>query len=347
MKGVLLVNLGSPNSPSVAHVRRYLREFLMDGRVLDVPWPVRFCIVHFAILPSRPKQSAHAYQSIWTAEGSPLIVISQKVRSKLQATVPVPVALAMRYQQPSIPQAVRNLLERGVNEVLLVPLFPHYAMSSYETAVERVNEVAAQLAPAMRIRVQPPFYDAPDYIEAMVGNAQPFLYGGYDHLLFSFHGLPERHLRKSDRSGRHCLATANCCEAAHPAHATCYRAQAFKTVAAFVKAAGVPKDKYSVAFQSRLGRDPWLKPYTDLELPRLANAGVKKLLVMCPAFVSDCLETLEEIGIRGKESFESSGGGKLELIPCLNEHPLWIAALEKMVKSFTGPEPVPAAAARP
>jgi ferrochelatase len=333
-KGILLVNLGSPDSPAVGDVRRYLREFLMDGRVLDAPWPVRFCVVHFAILPFRPKHSAEVYQKIWTADGSPLVVISRKVQAKLQQRVSVPVELAMRYQNPSIPHAVRSLAQKGVDEVLLIPLFPHYAMSSFETAVERVKEVAAALAPKMRVQVQPPCFEEPDYIAALVGNAQEHLKRGYDHLLFSFHGLPERHLRKSDPTGRHCLATETCCTTASPAHARCYRAQCFKTVAAFVKRAGVPEGKYSIAFQSRLGRDPWLKPYTDFELPRLAQKGVRKLLVMCPAFVSDCLETIEEIGLRGRETFLGAGGAEFALIPCLNEHPLWLAALENMVSRF-------------
>jgi len=337
-KGVLLVNLGSPDSPSAADVRRYLREFLMDGYVLDVNWLVRFCIVHFAILPFRPKQSAEAYHKIWTPAGSPLVVTSRNVQAKLQQRVSVPVELAMRYQNPSISQAVRNLAQKGVDEVLLVPLFPHYAMSSFETAVERVKVVVAALAPQMRLKVQPPCFEDPDFITALVGRAQEFLKRDYDHLLFSFHGLPERHLRKSDPTGRHCLAAENCCATASPAHATCYRAQCFKTVAAFVKQAGVPEGKYSIAFQSRLGRDPWLKPYTDFELPRLAQNGIKKLLVMCPAFVSDCLETLEEIGLRGRETFLEAGGAEFALIPCLNEHPLWLEALEKMVGRFMAPE---------
>ena len=338
-RGVLLVNLGSPDSPSVADVRRYLREFLMDGRVLDVNWLLRFCIVHFTILPSRPRQSAEAYHKIWTPAGSPLVVTSRNVQAKLQRRVPVPVELAMRYQHPSIPQAVRNLGQQGVDEVLLIPLFPHYAMSSFETAVERVKEVAAALAPPMRVQVQPPCFDQPDYIVALAASTREFLQGGYDHLLFSFHGLPERHMRKADPTGCHCLAAENCCETPSPAHATCYRAQCFKTVAAFVQQAGVPKDKYSISFQSRLGRDPWLKPYTDCELPRLAERGVKKLLVICPAFVSDCLETLEEIGLRGRDAFLAAGGKDFALIPCLNEHPLWLTALERMVGRFLAPEP--------
>jgi ferrochelatase len=337
-KGILLVNLGSPDSPSVPDVRRYLREFLMDARVLDVNWLLRFCVVKFAILPSRPKHSAEAYQKIWTPVGSPLVVTSRNVQTKLQRRISIPVELAMRYQNPSIPQAVRNLERKGVDEILLIPLFPHYAMSSFETAVERVKEVATALPLPIRVQVQPPCYDHPDYIAALVASAQEVLKPGYDHLLFSFHGLPERHMRKADPTGCHCLATENCCETASPAHATCYRAQCFKTTAAFVKQAGVPQDKYSISFQSRLGRDPWLKPYTDYELPRLAESGVKKLLVICPAFVADCLETLEEIGLRGRDSFLAAGGTDFALIPCLNEHPLWLAALEGMARRFMASE---------
>lgn len=337
-KGVLLVNLGSPDSPSVPDVRRYLREFLMDGRVLDVNWLLRFCIVHFAILPSRPKQSAEAYHTIWTKEGSPLVVTSKKLLRNLQAHVSIPVSLAMRYQNPSIPAAIGELASKGVDDLFLIPLFPHYAMSSYETAVERVKEVAAQLTPGMRIRVQPPYYQDADYIKALVSSAKPALAQDFDHLLFSFHGIPERHIRKSDPTGCHCLQTPNCCSTKSPAHATCYRAQCFTTVQAFVAEAALPPGKCSVAFQSRLGRDPWLSPYTDQELARLANAGVRKLAVICPAFVSDCLETLEEIGMRGRDTFLQAGGTDYTMIPCLNEHPLWLLTLERMIRGFMSGE---------
>jgi ferrochelatase len=309
-QGVLLVNLGSPDSPSVPDVRRYLREFLMDGRVLDAPWPVRFCVVHFAILPSRPKESAEAYHKVWTPEGSPLVVTSRKVHAALAARVSVPVELAMRYQNPSIPDALDRLAAQGVKRLLVIPLFPHFAMSSFETAVERVREVVAQKRLGMTLEVQPAYYEEPDYLAALVASARPYLEGGYDHLLFSFHGIPERHLRKSDPTRRHCLQVQNCCEVPSPAHATCYRAQCFRTMAGFVRLANIPEGRYSIAFQSRLGRDPWLKPYTDHELERFGKAGVKRLLVICPAFVSDCLETLEEIGMRGRESFQGAGGGE-------------------------------------
>jgi ferrochelatase len=330
-RGVLLVNLGSPDSTSVGDVRQYLREFLMDGRVIDVPWPLRVFIVGM-ILITRPRQSAKAYRKIWTPEGSPLIVTSRRVQAKLQERVTVPVELAMRYGNPSIADAVRRLAEEKIDGLLLIPLFPHYAMSSYETAVEQVRQVAARIAPRMQLVVQPPYGDAPDYVSALAASAKNHLEAGYDHLLFSFHGVSERHLKKSDPTGRHCLFRPNCCETASPVHATCYRAQCLQTVAAFVKRVGVPAGKFSVSFQSRLGHGSWLRPYTDLELAELPGRGAKKLLVICPAFVSDCLETLEEIGIRGRATFLSAGGKEFTLVPCLNEHPLWLTALENMVR---------------
>jgi ferrochelatase len=306
----------------------------MDGRVLDAPWFIRFCIVHFAILPFRPKFSAEAYQKIWTAEGSPLIVTSKNIRNALAAKVNVPVELAMRYQQPSIQNALHNLQQKGVNQLLVIPLFPHYAMSSYESAVERVRELAHKVAPQMAIHVQAPYYSHPSYLKALVESASPAIQSGFDHFLFSFHGIPERHLRKSDPTGCHCLSTTDCCSVENPSHAKCYRAQCLATVNAFVKATEIPSSKYSISFQSRLGREPWLSPYTERELERLAKAGIKKIIVICPAFVSDCLETIEEIGIRGRETFQQNGGKELIRIPCLNEHPLWLSTLQQFVNEW-------------
>lgn len=310
----------------------------MDGRVLDVSWPVRRFVVGM-ILIKRPAESGHAYEKIWTKDGSPLVVTSKHVQAALAKRLPVPVELAMRYQRPSIPFAVKQLVDQGVKDLLLIPLFPHYAMSSYETAVVRVQEVAGQLAPGMKVTVQPPYYNQPEYIAALVASAADFLKRDFDHLLFSYHGIPERHLQKSDPTGCHCLKVENCCEVASPAHAVCYRAQCLATTAAFVKAAGVPPAKYSVSFQSRLGKDPWLKPYTDYELPRLAQEGKKRILVICPAFVSDCLETIEEIGMRGCEQFMGASGREFTRIPCMNEHPKWVEALEQMAQRFLAGKP--------
>jgi ferrochelatase len=341
---VLLVNLGSPDSTSVEDVRAYLREFLMDPRVLDVPYPARWAIVNLGILPRRPAQSAEAYEKIWTPQGSPLIVTSRNVQAALQSRLSVPVELAMRYRNPSVQDAVLRLRDKGVDEVLVIPLFPHYAMSSYETAIERVKEIATSLAPGMALAVMPPYYDHPDYIRALVGSAREYLEGDYPHILFSFHRIPERHLHKTDPSGCHCLKRHDCCDTPHAAHGTCYRAQCFKTVRAFVAKAHVPEHRYSVAFQSRLGRDPWLKPYTDWVLEGLGKAGVGKLAVICPAFVSDCLETLEEIGLRGRQTFQRAGGGSFTLIPCLNDQPLWITALENMANRWLGESATPSLA---
>jgi len=332
-QGILLINLGSPDSTDVGDVRRYLRQFLMDGKVLDAPYPIRFCVVHLAILPTRPKESAKAYKKIWQPEGSPLVISSRKIRDAMEERFPDEVVeLAMRYQNPSIESAIESLKAQGVTSLVVVPLFPHYAMSSYESAVERVKVVAKKLSPEMQLNVVPPYYDDPDYIEALVDRSAEFLSQDYDQLLFSFHGIPERHLKVSDPSCTHCMISADCCSGDHPSHATCYRAQCLKTMEAFVKKAGIPEEKYTYSFQSRLGREPWLKPYTDVVMNEMPGKGIKKLLVICPVFISDCLETIEEIGMRGKEDFENAGGESLQLIPCLNEHPRWLDALETITK---------------
>lgn len=330
MQGVLLMNLGSPDSTAVPDVRKYLREFLMDKRVLDAPYPIRWAVVNLTILPKRPAQSAEAYRTIWAEEGSPLIVAGKKLREAIQTRVTVPVELAMRYQSPSVQSAVDSLVAQGVTEIILFPLFPHYAMSSYETAVVKVRETVERKG-NVKLSVIEPYYDHPAFISALVASAEPYLAEPYDHLLFSFHGLPERHMRKADPTGHHCLTSPNCCEVPSPAHKTCYRAQCFKTVRDFAKLAALDPKKYSVSFQSRLGREPWLHPYTDMEFERLAKEGVKKLLVICPAFVADCLETLEEIQIRGRETFLHAGGETLRQIPCLNLHPKWVEAVIEML----------------
>jgi ferrochelatase len=348
-RGVLLINLGSPDSPSVPDVKRYLREFLMDGRVMDTSWPIRFALVNFLIIPRRAHQSAEAYASIWTQEGSPLVITSKNVCAELQTRLSVPIELAMRYQNPAIEEAINNLVYQGVTDLLVIPLFPHWAMSSFETAAERARQVAYEQAPHMKVTVAAPFYNNPDYITALVESARSYLNKRIDHLLFSFHGLPERHLHKSDPAGDHPIEKPICCDESNPAHKTCYRAHCLKTVKAFVRAANIDESAYSVAFQSRLGGEPWMKPYTDAELVRFAQSGIKRLAVICPAFVADCLETLEEIGMRGREIFLNNGGEEFTLIPCLNENPRWIAALERMINNFTSestavPRPIRATA---
>lgn len=337
LTGILLVNTGSPDSPEVADVRRYLGQFLMDGRVLDQPWPLRKLIVSGFILPRRPQRSAAAYRAIWWPEGSPQVVLSRRLAEAVQAGLDMPVSLAMRYGNPSIEAGLRELLPQGIDRLLLVPLFPHYAMSTTQSVVEETRAVLQRLRPGLPLAVLPPFYADPRYLDALVASAEPFLAQGSDHLLFSYHGLPERHLRKTDPTGRHCLRTPDCCASASPAHATCYRHQVLRTTELFVQRVGAPAGKYSVAFQSRLGRDQWLQPATAGELARLAQAGVRRLLVICPAFVVDCLETLEEIGIAGRETFLAAGGESFTLIPALNDQPQWVAALKELIGAYFAP----------
>jgi ferrochelatase len=328
-RAVLLVNLGSPDSTAVPDVRRYLREFLGDERVLDLPAAARWLLLEGIILRTRPTKSAHAYSEIWTEQGSPLIVISQSVRDKLAAQLGAntPVYLAMRYGQPSINSVIAQIAADGIEEVLLFPQYPHYAMSSWETVVVKVYEEAARLAPNLRVSSVQPFFADPDYIEALHAVTAPYLQRPHDHLLFSYHGIPERHLRKADSSKAHCMTVHDCCNTCSPVQATCYRAQVLATTRALVARAGLSPEKFSVSFQSRLAGEQWLTPFTDYELERLPREGRKRLLVICPAFVADCLETLEEIRGQGKETFVKAGGESFEQIPCLNDQPPYISFL--------------------
>ncbi len=325
-RGVLLVNLGSPDSTSVKDVRKYLNQFLMDKYVIDVPYPIRRMIVSLFILPFRPKESAHAYESIWWEDGSPLIVLSEKLQKAVRDNLDMPVELAMRYGNPSIEHGIQQLLKQNpqMKEIFLFPLYPHYAMATVTTVVTEVQDTLQRLGINVRLTVQPPFYDNPAYISALVDSTMPYLEDDFDMLLMSYHGIPERHCRKTDVTGKHCLKVDNCCQVASIAHQKCYRHQCYRTSEEFIKMSGIPAEKVSVSFQSRLGKDPWLTPFTDKEIVRFAEQGVKKLAVMCPAFVSDCLETLEEIGMRAKEDFIEAGGESFTLIPCLNMHPAWV-----------------------
>ncbi len=332
MDGVLLVNTGSPDSPDPLDVRRYLDEFLMDERVLDYPGLVRRVVVRGFILPRRPATSAAAYRSIWWDEGSPQVVISRRVQKALQDELGLPVALGMRYRLPTLAAGVAGLVDQGVDRILLAPMFPHYAMSTVESIVVAAREALAALSTAPELTLLPPFYNHPAYIEALVASAAVNLGMGYDHVLFSYHGLPERHLRKTDPTGSHCLASSDCCDVSSPAHALCYRHQVLFTTQRFVQAAGIPDGAWSVAFQSRLGRDRWLQPASAGVIDQLAASGVRRLLVMCPAFVADCLETLAEMGIEGRERFLAAGGEDYRLVPCLNDNPIWIQALAMLCR---------------
>ena len=336
-RAVLLVNLGSPESTSVSDVRRYLAEFLGDERVLDAPrQPLRWLLLHGVILRTRPAKSAHAYASIWTPEGSPLIATSRRVQQKLAAVLgpEAPVALAMRYGRPSIASAIAELAAAGIEDLLVVPQYPHYAMSSWETVVVKVREEVARLAPTLRVKTVLPFFADPDYIEALHATIQPALIRPFDHFLFSYHGLPVRHLRKADSSRAYCTVVPDCCHCDSPVQATCYKAQITRTTELLARRAGLDPARYSISFQSRLVGEPWIEPYTDHELKRLPAAGCKRLLVITPAFTADCLETLEEIRITGRQTFLQAGGESFEHIPCLNDHPAYIDFLAGRVRPF-------------
>ena len=327
-QALLLVNLGSPASTEVADVRRYLNQFLMDPYVVDLPWPLRRLLVSM-ILIKRPAQSAHAYASIWWPEGSPLVVLSKQLTDAVRPYWKEgPVELAMRYGEPSIEGALVRLAGQGIRQVTLAPLYPQFAESTTTTAIEEARRVIREKRLDIKLSILQPFFDQPEYLDALMDSAKPYLAQGFDHLLLSFHGLPERHLHKTDPTGAHCLKGEDCCQRAEGAVlASCYRAQCIQSAAAFAERAGLRDDQWSVSFQSRLGRAKWIEPYTETRLDELAASGVKKLMVMCPAFVSDCIETLEEIGDRGREQFIEAGGAELQLIPCLNTHERWVQAL--------------------
>ncbi|HZH67071.1 MAG TPA: ferrochelatase [Flavisolibacter sp.] len=336
-RAVVLMNLGSPDSTEVKDVKRYLDEFLMDERVIDKPWWLRALLVKGIIVPFRAPKSAEAYKSIWTEEGSPLIVISKQLRNALQKEVDEPVVIAMRYGNPSPVAAFDELVQNNpdLEEVIAVPLYPHYAMSSYETAVESAKEQHQKGGYRFKLSFIKPFYNDKEYINALTESIRPYVEkNDFDQILFSYHGIPERHILKCDPTKQHCLKVDNCCNVPSEAHAYCYRHQCWTTTNLVADALNIPKEKRGFSFQSRLGRDPWLKPYTAVRLKELPAEGVKKLLVVCPAFVSDCLETIEEMGEEGREFFLHAGGEKFELIPCMNEHPLWIGALAKWIEDY-------------
>ena len=327
------MNLGSPDSTSVSDVRRYLNEFLMDERVIDVPYLLRLLLVRGIISPFRAPKSANAYRSIWTDEGSPLVVLTHQLQQAIQTKIDEPVTVAMRYGNPSPKAAFEELVSKNpdLKEVVLVPLYPHYAMSSYETAVEYAYKIHKKEQYTFKLTTIDAFYKDADYIHALSESIKPFLSQNYDHIVFSYHGIPERHVKKTDPTKNHCLSVENCCAVDSTAHAKCYRHQIILTTYLVAAELGIPKSKYSFSFQSRLGRDEWLKPYTVNRLQEMPKEGIKKLLVVCPAFVSDCLETLEEMGEEGKEIFLEHGGESFTLIPCMNVHPLWVQTLAKWV----------------
>ncbi|MEM7411483.1 MAG: ferrochelatase [Myxococcota bacterium] len=332
--GVLLINLGTPDAPTSAAVRRYLREFLGDPRVIDLPALPRTLLLEAAILPTRPRASAAAYAKVWTDAGSPLLVHGQALASALQDELgeAAVVRLGMRYGQPSLARALRSLEEHGVRRVVALPLFPQYSSAATGSALDALfaEPAAGRLT---QLEVVPPFFADPGFIDAWAAVSRPALDGfGPDFVLLSYHGLPERQIRAGDVSGAHCLELDDCCEPLRGAGQHCYRAQCFATSRAIVAALGLETERTRTSFQSRLGRTPWIQPYTDFVLPELAEQGVRRLAVLCPAFVADCLETVEEIGMRAQEQWAEVGGEELLLVPSLNAHPRWVEAVAALVR---------------
>lgn len=327
---ILLVNLGSPDSTSIPDIKRYLAEFLMDNYVIDLPWPLRAAIVYGPILTFRPKKTAAAYSRVWTKSGSPLVQISKGLQNKVQSKLDKPVYLAMRYGNPSIPDIIStiNAEHPNLKALTVIPLYPQYAMSTTLTVEKAIEKAAKTIGLKATISFKSAFYNDPSYIKALVDSAKKQLHGA-EHILFSYHGLPERHLRKTD-PGLHCTSTS-CCETPSEAWKTCYKHQAKVTTELFMQVLGnsVP---YSIAFQSRLGPDKWIAPSTEDELIRLAKTGVKRLHVICPSFVSDCLETLEEINMEGRETFLEHGGSTFTYIPCLNTTDEWVNTIVNWCK---------------
>lgn len=333
-KAVILMNLGSPDSTKVSDVRKYLKEFLMDERVIDLPYLGRLLLVKGIIAPFRAPKSAEAYRSIWTKEGSPLITITKELQKAVQAKVDFPIEIAMRYGNPSPKYAYDKIVRENpdIEEVILFPLYPHYAMSSYETAVEYMKEVYRQNDYKFSLRNVDPYFSNTQYIHALSESIKPYLIEPFDKLLFSFHGVPERHIFKDHQKFAPQLPENHIC-LGQCANVQCYRSHVRKTTSLVMSELGLETTQWEQSFQSRLGRDPWLQPYTAQRLAELPKEGVKRLVVASPAFVSDCLETLEEIAIQGKETFLSAGGESFTVVPCLNTNELWVDTIIELISS--------------
>jgi ferrochelatase len=334
LKGVLLINLGTPDAPTRSAVHRYLSQFLTDGRVIDINPIARNILVRGIIAPFRSGKSAAAYKILWTKEGSPLKVFGYSLREKVQHELGdnYMVEIAMRYQKPSIEEALNKLMKAAVSEIIVLPLFPQYASATTGSVHEEVMRLLTKQQVIPKINFINSYFDHPKLIEAFVERAKAYNLEDFDHILFSFHGLPKRHLVKGDLSGVHCMKKENCCNTICDNNKFCYSAQCHATAYAIVKALNINEEKYSICFQSRLGRDPWLEPYTSDMLKKRRVAGDKKILVFCPAFVADCLETTVEISDEYAEEFEKLGGEHLELVEGLNDSPKWVEAACQIIK---------------
>lgn len=332
--GILLVNTGTPDSPAVGDVRRYLRQFLSDPRVIDMPALARWLLLELIILPTRPRKSAEAYRKIWTPQGSPLRLHGVSLAEALQAQLRgCEVRLAFQFGNPSIPSQIDALRDLGCDRLLVVPLFPHYAAASFGSTAAAVMAEAATRWVVPSVQIIEPFWDAPEFLGAVAAAVREHLAQFEpDHILLAYHGVPERHCSRTDSTGGRCLKSPGCCDQLVAANRNCYRAQCMATSRALIAALQLDPARTTTAFQSRLGRIPWIRPYADEVITELAKQGVKKLLVVEPSFVADCLETLEEIGLRGAEDFRAAGGAELQLVPSLNTREVWVQGLAAIVR---------------
>lgn len=331
--GVLLVNLGTPDAPTKSAVYRYLKQFLLDGRVIDIPWFKRNLLVRLLILPFRTGNSTKLYKHLWTAEGSPLKFYGERLTTGVQEKLgdDYTVELAMRYQQPSIESAIEQLLRQQVHEIIVFPLFPHYASASTGSVHEEVMRIMSKRQAIPGLRFINSYHDLKPMIEVFAENGRKFGLENYDHVLFSYHGLPQRQLIKADTCN-HCLKSADCCQAITEKNQFCYSAQCYATTAALVKELNLSEGKYTTCFQSRLGRDPWVQPYTSDVIDERAKLGNKSMLVFCPAFVADCLETTVEVIEEYGEQWHKLGGQRLDLVPSLNDHPKWVNTVAEYIQ---------------
>ncbi len=330
-RGLLILNLGTPDSPEPEAVGRYLKQFLMDKWVIDIPWLLRWIFVHLLIVPKRKHASSEAYKLIWTERGSPLRYFLSDLDARVAALIPdVKVASAMRYGQPSIENGLRQLADQ--EEIIVFPLYPQYAESSTRSSKEDCERAAKKLNLKAKLTFVKDYFEHPAFITCFSEIVAPILERERpDHLLMSFHGLPERHVKRI--SPGHCLAGENCCSTLTPTNRDCYRAQSYATARALAQTLGLHSQQYSVSFQSRLGRTPWIQPFTDVVLAEFPKKEIKRVAVVCPSFTTDCLETIEEIGIRGAESFKEAGGVEYVAIPCLNAREEWAEAVVEIAKN--------------
>ena len=334
-KGILLVNLGTPDSPKTSDVRKYLREFLSDPRVVDINPIGRYVLVNAIIAPFRSPKSASTYRKIWMDKGSPLMVYSQELKIKLQESLgdDYKVGLAMRYQSPSIEKALEEMQSEGIDQIKVIPLFPQYASATGGSVNEKVMDIVRKWQTIPEIEFVKSYHNEPKMIQAFAENGQKWGIENFDYFLFSFHGLPQRQLKKADLTKKHCQGGGDCCKTLTEANKNCYGAQCQDTAHSIARFLGLKEENYSIAYQSRLGNDPWIGPYTSKVLKELAEKGFKKILVFCPAFVSDCLETIYEIGMEYEEEFLQEGGERLQLVESLNTHPVWVDCLADMARA--------------